>query len=374
MDNNLNSCALEVLQDPFDDDFCCGGNVVPWSQSDVLRETTAEKTASFNLFEVTNLDSTTLTEFQAMAMDQLTYSDHTDLETRSRAKKHTAEEQEDPIFPFLDLPFEIRHQIYHWVHLMHPIKQAQLTPWYPTPVYSTYFLRIVCPYLGPSVCEYDGPIFEQPASTAPSRAADENDSAPLLSPHRPMAGIPSRLLRANRQIYQEARDISLSENEFVFVNWFASGLWAARSFTKGLQPWQQEKMRYVRLELLARDLAGNYAEEWQELCGLWACGIRGLRLKIMSGGGAFGSWVAENMPEKGAPLLEVRDCHGKLQHWVESGLRSMTQLRHLEVELVITDWDSERKLRWCIELEEALADAVDSSHNVRVICVEKSGQ
>jgi len=41
---------------------------------------------------------------------------------------------------FLVLPLEIRLQIYSWVHLMSPVREADLSPWYPTPTYSAYFL------------------------------------------------------------------------------------------------------------------------------------------------------------------------------------------------------------------------------------------
>lgn len=186
-----------------------------------------------------------------------------------------------------------------------------------------------------------------------------------------MAGVPAAFMSANKQIYSECREIPLVENEFIFVNWFASGLWAARSFVKSLQPWQQNKMRYVRLEVLSKDLTGGYEAEWQELCGLWSKGLRGMRLKILGGGGTFGDWAADGLPQKGAPVVEVNDSRGKLQHWVEHGLKSLKELRNLEVELVVADWSDGRKLEWCKILEEALSDMGAKTRQVKVICVER---
>lgn len=49
-------------------------------------------------------------------------------------------------------------------------------------------------------------------------------------------------------------------NTFKFIDWFWSGVYAARQFTGRLQPWQSERMRWVGVEVLGRDL-------WAKPCG-----------------------------------------------------------------------------------------------------------
>ncbi|KAF4963375.1 hypothetical protein FZEAL_10940, partial [Fusarium zealandicum] len=170
---------------------------------------------------------------------------------------------------FLSLPFEIRLHIYHWLHLLSPVRHAQLAPWYPTPVHCQYILRHLDPQQDDSSLERD----------------TELEPVGLLSPYRPLSGLPTSLLRANSQIYHESRLIPFTHNEFVFVNWFASGLWAARAFTRALAPWQRSALRFVRLEVLARDVVvgGAGREEWRALCGEWAGGVRGLRMTMVLG-------------------------------------------------------------------------------------------
>jgi hypothetical protein len=93
-------------------------------------------------------------------------------------------------------------------------------------------------------------------------------------------------------------------------------------------------MRYARLEIQDRDIgdSGRLAV-WDELCGYWAGGMRGLRIKI-----AFEETQPVDDDEKGAvwwplgrsaPVSWTREPFG----WV-SGLAKMAELRSLEVELV----------------------------------------
>ncbi|KAF4979547.1 hypothetical protein FDECE_18037, partial [Fusarium decemcellulare] len=160
----------------------------------------------------------------------------------------------DKELTLLRLPLEIRLHIYHWLHLMSPVRHAQLAPWYPTPVHCQYILRPLEP--------------DAVAEETSMKSDAEPETTDLLSPYRPLSGLPTSLLRANSQVYHEARLIPFTQNEFVFVNWFASGLWAARAFTRALAPWQRAALRYVRLEVLARDVVvgGAGREEWRALC------------------------------------------------------------------------------------------------------------
>jgi len=191
------------------------------------------------------------------------------------------EQKEKSRLSFFDLPLEIRLQIYNWVHMASPVRQAPLAPWYPTPTHSAYFLQAVMP--GFEVGASTGPP-STPHVVRKTGASAANRDLPghprLLSPFRPMSRVPTAFLRTCRRLYEEARAVPFHENEFVFVNWFSSGLSTGRAFTRGLRPWQRESIRYVRMEVQGIDLAGDRAQDWKETCEFWAEGLRGLRLKI----------------------------------------------------------------------------------------------
>ncbi|KAF7538283.1 hypothetical protein G7054_g3036 [Neopestalotiopsis clavispora] len=333
-----------------------------------------------NNVEITTNDKPVTGLGLAMQMGEIVYN-YSDLpRTESVTESCVSEDSTMNMkpFPLMELPFEIRMQIYRWIHLAHPIKQSQLTPWYPMPVYNHYFLKIVQP--GKSATA-DGANTSALGNTTTSNRQDGNEAEEmaLLSPYRPLAGLPSALLRANKHIYHEVRDLALIENEFIFVNWFSSGLWAARSFAKSLQPWQRASVRQIRLELLSRDLTGTYADEWRELCELWSTGLRGLRLKILCGGGAFGSWVADGLPRRGSPAVRVWDDNGKILHWIEHGLARLEQLLRIEVEIAVAEWDDAQRARFCCNLEDALHEVRSrpSSSPIRrvsVLCVERCGK
>lgn len=264
----------------------------------------------------------------------------------------------------LNLPLEIRLQIYHWLLLLHPLKHAKLAPWYPTPTYSAYYVGLVKPYSPPG---------EEEKEKTPESARDVYKPK-LLCPDRPICGLPTALLRANRQIYGEAREIPFVENEFVFVNWFSSGLWAARAFTRPLAQWQKDATRYVRVELLARDFTGAGLKEWVALCEAWAPSLRGLRLKILIGGGIV---------EPAVSFAELKDtAEGEAMNlfcdpeprpaWIREGLEKLQSVETIEVELASLDWDANKKLQWCASLESMLAaDERCREKKVRVACVAK---
>ncbi|KAF9878599.1 hypothetical protein CkaCkLH20_04091 [Colletotrichum karsti] len=274
----------------------------------------------------------------------------------------------------LNLPYEIRLQIYGWVHAMHPIQHAQLAPWYPTPTYSAYHLKLIKPGEGT-----EGPAVrgkgtadaddtrDRKDATITANGTDDNEE-PLLSPHRPLCGLPSALLRTSRQVYEECRTIPMQTNEFVFVNWFSSGLWAARAFTRGLKGWQRDSMRFTRLEMLGRDFTGPALREWVELCACWASGLRGLRLKILIGGGIFeptATFAALNNNAE-AQAMDISRFPEPRPEWIEEGLRKMGCLRRLEVELSVLDWDDEQKIEWCNSLEGILNEGRERERWVKV--------
>lgn len=328
---------------------------------------------------------------------------------------------------FLSLPPEVRLQIYSWLHLMTPVKHAQLAPWYPTPTYSAYFLKAVVPDVEVGREPYD--VVESTSAAAfqavesretQDEEAGRHDSTKnrgqpqrrqretpkLLSPYRPLSGLPTALLLSCRQVYEEARTIPFHANEFVFINWFSSGLWAARAFTKGLASWQRNELRHARLELLARDLVSNGSsttnglKEWRELCALWATGLQSLRLRILVGGGVFGVHFGdgEMPPAGGERALDIRDLsvagranlsslaggacdssntsgenrYKSSREWIDAGLRQLRALRTLEVELCVKEWSATRRLEWCATLEEAVNEGrLPGEPRVRVVCVEK---
>ncbi|TDZ13383.1 hypothetical protein C8035_v004284 [Colletotrichum spinosum] len=251
--------------------------------------------------------------------------------------------------PLLNLPLEIRLQIYGWVHAMHPIQHAQLAPWYPTPTYSSYFLQ--------QIHKPDKRAENTAHGEGNPREFERATTDGLLSPHRPVCGLPTALLLTSNKVYNECRDLPFHTNEFVFVNWFSSGLWAARAFTRGLRAWQRAELRYARLEMLGRDFVGPALEEWKELCGEhWATGLRGLRLKILIGGGIFEPTASFASLKDGAErrALDITKMKGPQPEWIARGLCRLEKLEEIEVELSVLDWDDGDRLEWCEALEQML--------------------
>ena len=252
--------------------------------------------------------------------------------------------------------------IYGYVHnmkpiqftkLMDPSEVSRISPWYPRmPLKECVYKRIT------------------PKAVQGTLSSTES---PLLSHYRPFAGFQSSLLRANKQIYYDCREYPFLENEFVFFTWFSSGLWAALSFMKRLQPWQRDSIQYVRLELMSSDLQGACDQEWEEVCGFLANGLRGLRLKILGVVSAAQiSNVVAKVVGQSKPTVQIKDSEGRVMPWIERGLKHMASLEQLEVELLIPDWDDSKKLEWCHNLEETL-NSPDENRNtvVRVTSVER---
>ncbi|RFU78883.1 hypothetical protein TARUN_3364, partial [Trichoderma arundinaceum] len=218
--------------------------------------------------------------------------------------------------PLLSLPAEVRLRIYYWAYMMSPIQPKELAAGYPIPMLCRYVLHPLDPGLEERIekeieneqtllelakgdkCNEDGQKWDKVKAEqdmkkmikerTKERMRELNKTATgLLSSERPLAGVPSDLLCACRQIYFEARTLPFENNEFVFLNWFSSGLNAAAAVTKSQRPWQRLAMRYVRLEIMAEDLARTAAlKKWADLCGRgrsasWIQGLRGLRLKVV---------------------------------------------------------------------------------------------
>ncbi|KND91347.1 hypothetical protein TOPH_04130 [Tolypocladium ophioglossoides CBS 100239] len=257
----------------------------------------------------------------------------------------------------MSLPLETRLQIYHWVHLMNPIRQRAPSPGYPTPEIKRCVQRPVPD--ADDACDgiYDGVCGDDHDARTNAR---RTESPVLLCPNRPLCGLPSSLLRTSRQICLEARSIPFETNEFVFVTWFTSGLWAASAAVAGvLVPWQREAMRYARIEVMERDLQEEASlRAWKALSETWT-GLRGLRVKIaLPGAGSIAG------PESGlGDAAETWASRG--------GLAKMEALERLEVELDAATWDNGRKLAWCVALGRCLRERGSRS---QVVCTERAAE
>ncbi|KAL2074042.1 hypothetical protein VTL71DRAFT_7820 [Oculimacula yallundae] len=315
---------------------------------------------------------------------------------------HSSPKQQDshkkPGPNLLTIPLEIRLQIYNYVLLAHPIHHAHLAPLTPPPNFSglntvefhtTMKRAKTSPDLPTEVVTYT--LIK---STPPS---PESDSQPrphptyisttlpssLFSTNTRIQGkLPTALLLSNKQIYAEISLLPFHTSTFSFVNWFQSGVYAARSFTKGLQPWQREAMRIVKVEVMGRDLwcgRGKGREEgkgleylgrkegvneWRELCGLWG-GVRELRLvlKGLVGDGSstgLGSSSSSSASRSDSAISEQIQKENEQvsilsvdSEWV-SGLLSMKSLRTLELEIADVDVNREVKMEFCTALDRAL--------------------
>ncbi|PNY29410.1 Uncharacterized protein TCAP_00677 [Tolypocladium capitatum] len=256
----------------------------------------------------------------------------------------------------MSLPPEMRLQIYHWVHLTNPIRQKAPSPGYPVPEIKRCVQRPVpdaddaCDGTCDRICRHE--------HDARADAPRTQSPPTLLCPNRPLCGLPSNLLRTSRQICREARLIPFETNEFVFVTWFASGLWAARAVVAGVfAPWQRQAMRYARIEVTERDMQDEASlRAWRALSEAWA-GLRGLRVKIAAPG-------AGSDAGPGGGLGDAAEA------WVSRGeLAQMGALERLEVELDVPGWDNGRKLSWCAGLARCLRRRGSRS---RVVCTERT--
>lgn len=283
-------------------------------------------------------------------------------ESESAPSTSTPEQKKESI-GLLDLPYEIRLHIYHLVHVSSPAHHPQLAPWYPIPTCRTYIAQAVVLEGGANIAEANITECKTPEQHVQIRPRTTR----LLSPHRSLCHIPTAFLQCCQQIYHETRCIPFQENEFVFINWFSSGLSSALSFTRGRKPWQREEMRFVRLEVFAKDIATETRfTDWVELCGFWA-GLRGLRLLVrMDGEGAY--QALGQYPKKGK-LGDLWELVGEKTEWISQGLGLLGGLRQLEIELTDVKWTDQEKVRWCGRVQEVLVSSKE--FEIDVTCVKK---
>lgn len=229
----------------------------------------------------------------------------------------------------LSLPVEIRLQIYDWVYKASPVHKNLPLTGYPLPMRQSRSTILI---------EDKDNLLQEGREICVST---------LLRQDRLYNCLPSNLLVLNRHIYAEAREIPFHSNEFVFENWFSSGLVAAASLlTDVFEPWQAGAMRFARIETKLTDFHDDSGfERWRILSANWASYFRGLRVLIH---------VSNDALFEKSRLPDALD--GIAERWVVDGcLAQMKALEKLEVELVTQSSCPDRdKLDWCRELQAAL--------------------
>jgi hypothetical protein len=294
------------------------------------------------------------------------------------------------VSPLLSLPAEVRLRIYYWAYMMSPIQPKELAAGYPIPMLCRYILHPLDPKLEKQVemeIENEQVVIDlaKGDNSEEGRKPRDDEQAEqdrqklvrerlkdkmrelnkgvkgLLSSERPLAGVPTDLLCTCRQIYFEARTIPFENNEFVFLNWFSSGLNAASAVTKSQRSWQRLSMRYVRMEIMTEDLARTGSlKKWADMCGhggpsaSWTNGLRGLRLKIV---GQVGRKHNEDAREVEDQFVDGLEEEGGARRWVEGGkLAEMESLERLDIEIIKNAWGTEEKMNWCAAVQEALRE------------------
>lgn len=286
---------------------------------------------------------------------------------------------------FLELPLEVRLQIYSHLLPLHPAKHAHLSPsvTYPPATSSAYFLRALSATLA-----FSFPNFEPAGMSEPTSFTMEPARFPVGARGQGCGFIPSALQSTCKQVYEETRTIPWQQNEYVFINWFCSGVYAARAFLRGLKPWQRSSMRWARVEVLGRDLKDSWVAtmvggragggEWKDLCGLWAGdvpgsaqdGLWGLRLGIKGRVGTAGLKTevdsSETVCDSTQPVNRgVMDVDAE---WVTAGLGQMRALRWLELDIEDNEIERKDKAEFCLALGKKLSS---QGRKVDVLFVEK---
>ncbi|KAL3425907.1 hypothetical protein PVAG01_02698 [Phlyctema vagabunda] len=202
----------------------------------------------------------------------------------------------------LALPYEIRHQIYMLLLDSHAMHHAHLIP-LPFRTSTKQHPHTVQSYGFGLPISLSNPFLKH-----------------INQPPRPRGKICTALMLSCKRVYLETHKLAFEENEFIFVNWFWSGAYAAYEFSRHLAPWQCVAMRYVGLEVVARDLVPRPGTDspWEAICAMWS-GVRGMTLGI-----------------KG-PKEIPHAAHGDVLNldlpWVTQGLLKLGNLRWIELEI-----------------------------------------
>ena len=197
----------------------------------------------------------------------------------------------------------------------------------------------------------------------------------MFSPRRPQGYFPVGILGVCRQIYAEIRALPFNMNDWAFCSREIedTGLVAASLFTRTLVPWQRDAMRWARINVGRGDFTDpERLDQWEELCGFWGAGLRGLRIHVSHPDGSDIS-VIELLPR--ASVWREPWILGDLAEWrwVDRGLRRLRRLKTLEVEWVGRPRQKvpkEGKLTWCEKVSERLNQGRDECDRTAVVAVK----
>lgn len=314
-----------------------------------------------------------------------------------------------PVPCLLTIPLEIRLQIYSYVLHSHPVHHAHLSPLVATsnlPPYATEELHhttfttqtnqqgfgtgLTYPSTHPCVATtFISAPEDDNLFTTPKAIVDIKSMPTALCPSRSVmhGKIPTGLLATCKQIYNETYLIPFHTNTFTFVNWFWSGVYASRQFTRGLKSWQSEGIRWPSVEVLGRDLwigadstgpaiGGDEPKkgDWWDLCSMWK-GVWGLKLAI-KGNATLSPYRMKGVlcASDGDKSYDKNLLDAKLE-WVQEGLLLLHQLKWIEIEIEDESLNRAVKLEFCQELARMLNEKRKRKDgwtgDVKVVFVEK---
>jgi hypothetical protein len=272
----------------------------------------------------------------------------------------------------LDLPGEIRHQIYLYVLELHPRVDREL-PGYPARHIARYVTEPIRPPL-PSV----------------AIASIATNYKPLPS-SRPLCYMPHNLLRTCKQIYYEARLVPFQTNEFVFTEWMTSATSYCDAILRSMQPWQRQAIRHVCFAMGLGELSPGLSStakqadqtisdcQFGSVCAMLP-GVRTMRMNL-SCGVFHTEWFEQNVQTGELKMKEEWGERGR--RWIHEGLARMGDLRVMEIECAFLTWltpptgspDDKRKddamfaLAWCKKVEEILNEGLSEKAGTRVVAV-----
>jgi hypothetical protein len=235
---------------------------------------------------------------------------------------------------FLDLPLEIRKEIYIYILLAHPISHPDLAK-LPDPK-SDSLTNELLPH------EKINQAFKPLGVSYPSMGREKEMRMVL-------GKMPTALLLGNRQIYYEVRGLPFELNTWNFAAYYGSSLGTAARWARKLRAWQRRDIRWMAIKVLPKDLLGV-----EEICGSLGVGewisfreewsnVRILRVEIAS---TFVDEEVEVDERVRHPILNVG------AEWIQ-GLELMKNLRYLELG-VEEGLAVEVKREFCGNLEEVL--------------------
>lgn len=178
-------------------------------------------------------------------------------------------------FPLLDLPYEVRLQIYNFVFTVDP-------------------------------------------NTTLSHAAHP----PKFHMTRRLPSM--SLLLASSQVYHEVRLLPLRCNTFDFFRWYSSNVFECRQFLRKLQPWQVSQVRSIQLAVTEADLKRPDPEvagtSDSECCLLDVCQVVGPFLRHLD-------------LDISVVFDPSFDWYSAASYWLQQGLARFSDLRSLRIVL-----------------------------------------